>query len=77
MTEQEDTPAVTLESLQGRMDMFGEQMNWLCENMQQLFAFVNQMGQQGGGIRGLISAMKAGGPELTNQPVSDSSNVGG
>jgi hypothetical protein len=48
------------------MDMFGEQMNWLCENLQSLFLFVNQMGANGGGIRGLMKAMKET-PELSDQ----------
>lgn len=38
--------------------MLGQQMNWLCENMQGLFQFIAAIGQQGGGIRGLMSAMK-------------------
>jgi hypothetical protein len=58
---------VTLESLQARMDMFGEQMNWLCENLQSLFVFVNAVGAEGGGIRGLMSAMKKG-PSLNTIP---------
>jgi hypothetical protein len=58
MSEVEVKEQVTLESLQARMDMFGEQMNWLCDNMQGLFQFVNAVGQSGGGIRGLMSAAK-------------------
>lgn len=61
----ESPEPVTLESLAKRMDMFGEQMNWLCDNLQSLFQFVNAMGQNGGGIRGLMQAMKHGGPDLT------------
>lgn len=49
---------VTVEDLAVKMDMLGEQMNWLCENLAALFGFVNQMGQSGGGIRGLMKAMK-------------------
>lgn len=61
-----ETPnEITLADLADRMDMFGEQMNWLCENLQSLFQFVNAMGQSGGGIRGLMSALKNGGPDLT------------
>jgi hypothetical protein len=67
MTEvQETKEEVTLESLAKRMDMFGAQMNWLCENMQGLFQFVTQVGQSGGGIRGLMSAMKNGAPQLSS-----------
>jgi hypothetical protein len=61
---------ITLDDLAARMDMFGEQMNWLCENLQSLFVFVNQVGSNGGGIRGLLSAMKTA-PELTNTPTGD------
>ena len=49
------------------MDSLGEQMNWLCENLQSLFAFVNQIGN-GGGMRGIMHALKQGPPELTEQP---------
>jgi len=74
---QETKQEVTLEELATRMDMFGAQMNWLCENMQGLFQFVSQMGQSGGGIRGLMSALKNGGPELSsNTPVDTQSTVG-
>lgn len=57
---------ITLEDLATRMDMFGEQMNWLCENLAQLFQFVNAMGSSGGGIRGIMKAMKET-PELKEQ----------
>jgi hypothetical protein len=49
---------VTLESLAARMDMLGEQLNWLCENLAGVFGLVNQMGANGGGIRGMMKAMK-------------------
>lgn len=63
----------TLDDLAARMDMFGEQMNWLCENLQSLFLFVNQMTSNGGGIRGLMSAMKkGGGPEFTDANIVES-----
>ena len=81
MTEATETPVretgeVTLESLAQRMDMFGEQMNWLCENMAGLFQFVTQMGQSGGGIRGLMSALKNGGPNLSSDgPVIEGNEV--
>ena len=57
-------PPVTLEELGHRMDVLGQQMNWLCENLTSLFTFVNQMGQSGGGIRGLMHMLKQGPPEL-------------
>lgn len=63
----EDISEVTLEDIATRMDMFGEQMNWLCENMQGLFAFITQIGNSGGGIRGLMSAMKQAPPQLHEQ----------
>lgn len=57
-----------IEGLSLRIDMLGQQMNWLCENMQSLFSFVTQMGQNGGGIRGLVKALKdQQGPQLTEQ----------
>lgn len=64
MDETEVVQEVTLESIAERLDMFGEQMNWLCDNLQSLFQFVNAVGASGGGIRGLMSAMKNG-PGLT------------
>lgn len=74
MEETEVQGEVTIEDLARRMDMFGEQMNWLCENMQSLFQFVAQMGANGGGIRGLLSAMKKGGPDLIDIPVESGTN---
>lgn len=56
-------PEVTLESLAQRLDIIGNQLNWMTENLQSLFAFVNQMGQNGGGIRGLMHLLKQGPPE--------------
>ena len=64
-----ETPEVTLNDLAIRMDMFGEQMNWLCENLQSLFAFVNQIGSSGGGIRGLLAATKSGVPAVSSTGV--------
>lgn len=54
---------VTLADLAAKMDTLGLQMNWLCENLQSLFQFVNAMGQNGGGIRGLMSALKQQPPQ--------------
>jgi len=69
---------VTLESLAQRLDIIGNQLNWMTENLQSLFAFVNQMGQNGGGIRGLMHVLKQGKPELTVQHSEDggSTNAG-
>lgn len=64
-----ETPVeeVTLESLAARMDILGNQMNWLCENLQSLFMFVNQVGQNGGGIRGMMAALKKAPPEMIKE----------
>ena len=75
----DDSPAEpTLKDLAQKMDVLGNQMNWLCENLTSLFAFVNQMGQSGGGIRGLMTMLKAGPPtELSvNTPIDSDSKVG-
>ena len=75
----DDSPEeTTLDDLARRMDVLGNQMNWLCENLTSLFAFVNQMGQSGGGIRGLMTMLKAGPPaELSiNTPVDSETKVG-
>lgn len=53
-----DVKPVTLDDLAARMDLLGNQMNWLCENLASLFGFVNQMSQNGGGIRGMMKALK-------------------
>ena len=62
-------PKVTLDDLAQRMDVLGQQMNWLCENLQSLFSFVNAMGNNGGGIRGLMKTLKQQEAlEVTQQP---------
>lgn len=67
---EEAPPEITLQDLAKRMDMFGEQMNWLCENLASLFMFVNQVGSSGGGVRGLMKAMKNT-PELRVEESAD------
>jgi len=62
-----DVPEVTLNDIAQRLDIIGQQLNWMTENLQSLFAFVNQMGQSGGGIRGLMHMLKQSPPELTVQ----------
>ena len=58
-TEDTETKSpVTLDSLQESLNAIGEQMNWLCDNLMGLFGFVNQLGANGGGIRGMMKAMK-------------------
>lgn len=49
---------LTLDDLAKRLDLIGQQMNWLCENLASLFGFVNQMATNGGGIRGMMKALK-------------------
>ena len=64
-----DVKSVTLDDLAQRMDVLGQQMNWLCENLQSLFSFVNAMGNNGGGIRGLMKTLKQQEAlEVTQQP---------
>lgn len=58
-----ETEEITLDSLAARLDVLGNQMNWVCENLQSVFAFVQQMGQSGGGFRGMMQALKNGQPQ--------------
>lgn len=53
-----DVDSVTLDDIARRLDLLGQQMNWLCENLASLFGFVNQMAANGGGIRGMMKALK-------------------
>jgi anti-sigma regulatory factor (Ser/Thr protein kinase) len=55
---------ITNEVLAAKIDKLGAQMDWLCENLASLFTFAQQLGSNGGGIRGLMSLMKQGGPAL-------------
>lgn len=57
-TDVAPSTSVTLDDVAARLDSLGEQMNWLCENLASLFAFVNQMQSNGGGIRGMMKALK-------------------
>lgn len=69
-----DAAEVTLADLAKRMDALGEQMNWLCENLVSLFSFVNQMSQNGGGIRGMMKALKQQeAPDLNTNPAGGQS----
>jgi hypothetical protein len=56
--EPEIKEEVTLELLAAKVDMIGEQLNWLCENLAGVFGMVTQMTANGGGIRGMMKAMK-------------------
>lgn len=62
---------VTLESLAQRMDMFGAQMNWLCENLAELFKFVNAMSASGGSVRGMMKALKNVAPPEVQQQMEE------
>jgi hypothetical protein len=50
--------SVTLDDVVAKLDMLGEQLNWLCENLAGVFGVVTQMSANGGGIRGMMKAMK-------------------
>lgn len=58
--ETEIKQEVTLESLDAKLDMLGEQMNWLCENLAGVFQLVGQLGENGGGLMGMMKMMKGG-----------------
>lgn len=47
-----------LEAIYLQQEQLGLQINWLCENLAQVFGVVQAMGQNGGGIRGLMKMMK-------------------
>lgn len=49
---------ISSEELARRLDIIGHQLNWLCENMQSLFYFVQQVSSSGGGVRGMLHAIK-------------------
>ena len=68
---EDSTVAVTNEELGRRLDIIGQQLNWLCENLTSLFGFVNAMSNNGGGVRGLMKALKEQQPATE----SDESNV--
>jgi hypothetical protein len=44
------------------VNSLGSQMNWLCENLAQMFAFMGQVSANGGGVRGLMTALKQSPP---------------
>lgn len=48
-----------------KLDRIGAQLNWLVENLSSLFVFAQQLGNNGGGIMGLLKGMKQGGLQLT------------
>lgn len=75
METETKSPPVTNEEIAHRLDMMGEQMNWLCENLQSLFSFVNTVGNSGGGLRGLMQAMKHSPDLSSNGPIEAESKV--
>ena len=66
---------VTMAELAEKMDVLGQQMNWLVDNLTSLFAFVNQMGSSGGGIRGLMHMLKQGPPDFNTIEASVNSET--
>lgn len=65
---------VTLESIATRLDALGAQMDWLCTNLASLFGFVQSMSQNGGGLRGMMKALKQEVPEFS-EPEGEKSNA--
>lgn len=53
---------ITLESLAARLDAIGGQLEWLCNNLASLFSFVGTVSNSGGGIRGMMKAMREAPP---------------
>lgn len=45
-------------TLEQKIDLIGNQLNWLCENLAQVFGVVQSLSQNGGGVRGLMQMMK-------------------
>jgi hypothetical protein len=50
--------SISLEDLAEKIDAIGNQMDWLCTNLASLFTFAQQMGNNGGGIRGMLNLLK-------------------
>ena len=76
MAEPADSPPeITLDALAHRLDALGKQMDWLCENMQSLFLFVQTVGSNGGGIRGMLQTLRQAPPELLSQKLSQKEEV--
>lgn len=68
--ETEITPEVMaqrMDQMVTAMNGLGSQMNWLCENMQSLFAFIHQVSSNGGGIRGMMQVLKQTPPNMQPQ----------
>lgn len=45
-------------TLEQKIDLIGEQLNWLCENLAVVFNLTAAMSANGGGVRGLMKIMK-------------------
>lgn len=61
----EEVKELTLEE---KIDIIGKQLDWLCENLAQVFGVVQSLSTNGGGIRGLMKMMK----ESNNGTTADS-----
>lgn len=59
---------ITLESLAARLDAIGAQLEWLCNNLAGLFSFASNLSANGGGIRGMMKAMKESPPVVSGSP---------
>lgn len=66
----------TLEEVSKKLDMIGNQMNWMCENLVALFGFVQQVSNNGGGIRGIMQAMKQAPPQIVHTQEVEQQNAG-
>lgn len=58
---------ITNEALAERLDQLGMQMNWLCENLQSVFQCVQQIGQNGGGLRGMLNTLRQSPPQMKDE----------
>lgn len=70
--ENGESPEITLEALAHRLDALGKQMDWLCENMQSLFLFVQTVSQNGGGIRGMLQTLRSAPPAMLSKELEES-----
>lgn len=64
-----------LKEIKQCLDTLGAQNDWLCENFAEFFKFLQTVGSSGGGIRGVMSMLKNGGPSTTNRPIEQTDNI--
>lgn len=62
---------VSMADLAQRLDILGQQMNWLVENMQSLFQFVQSVSNNGGGLRGMMNMLKQQPPQVKELETSE------